>query len=47
MLFDGNHGLRTCTRFVPSSLLSDELRVVFVADADWTNWANPYLVTGF
>src|SRR6266851_2601134 len=47
MLFDCHHGLRTRTRFVPSSPLSDELRIVFAPDADWTNGANPYLITRF
>jgi hypothetical protein len=32
---------------MPSSLLSDEFRIVLVADTDWTHGANPYLIIWF
>jgi hypothetical protein len=32
---------------MPSSPLGNELGIVFVPNADWTNWANPYLISGF
>lgn len=47
MIFHCHHGLRPRARFMPSSLLSDEFRIVLVADTDWTHGANPYLIIWF
>jgi len=47
MLVYRHHGLRTRTRFMPSSLLGYKLGIGLVPDGDRANWPNPYLITRF